>query len=456
MTERKASRADEELKGLANARFSTGSWPSESEIRSHSTNRHRRRMRATGLAAMALVIVVITSYVLVGPGSSRDTPSNAGMQATTHIGSAVELTSLVGRPSVLNQTAEAKVADAEEEFSLKILGKLVSEPSGANQLLSPFSLAEALAMAQLGARGQTATQLAGALGLSDVSASDQALGWATLDEDLPAAATRDHIVLGDANSIWTQSGFPIEPNFLKDLKTEFGAGVWQANFANDPASAVRSVNAWVSQKTDGQIPVLLQPSDTPPSTAAVLLNAVLFEAQWVTQLTDTTSGVFHAPSGDVPVTYMSPPGNDDQFLSAVNSNLTAVQIPYWKGAGQQGSRPPGRYAALLLMPTSGSLEQLVGGLDSSDLDRIIGGMTSQYADLEVPEANIGSSLELAPALEALGVKDAFECRLLGVELHRDPDKRGQAAGHAENHQMGNGRSSCNCGGNSTDPRQGHS
>jgi serpin B len=59
------------------------------------------------------------------------------------------------------------------------------------------------------------------------------------------------------------------------------------------------------------------------------------------------------------------------------------------------------------MPTSGSLEQLVGGLDSSDLDRIIGGMTSQYADLEVPEANIGSSLELAPALEALGVKDAF-------------------------------------------------
>src|SRR6202034_2919455 len=96
----------------------------------------------------------------------------------------VELTSLVEQIRTLNQADEAKVANAEEQFSLKILGQLVDGSSDSNQLVSPFSLAETLAMAQLGASGQTATQLSQALGLNNLSASQRSLGWASLDDDL--------------------------------------------------------------------------------------------------------------------------------------------------------------------------------------------------------------------------------------------------------------------------------
>jgi len=326
---------------------------------------------------------------------------------TNHIGSAVELTSLVKQTTTLNSAAETEVAKAEEEFSLKILGQMVTRSSSANQLMSPFSLSEALAMALLGARGQTAIQIAQALGLSKLSTQEEALGWASLDEDLVGAATHDHIGFSDANSVWTQKGFPIEPGFLKNLKSEFGAGVWQTDFDHDPTSAIRSVNAWVSQETDGQIPSLLQPSDIPPNTVSVLLNAVLFEAQWVTQLIDTSSGVFHAPSGDVSATYMSPPVDDLDYLASFGPDLDALQLPYWNGTGQQGNRPKSRYAALLLMPTSGSLSQFVGSLDSTSLNGIIGGMSRQAVSPLVPELKISSNLQLVPALQALGITDAF-------------------------------------------------
>lgn len=415
MTDHTGSRVDDELEDLARTHLDGGTWPSESQIRNRSLKRHRSRVRVSGFGALALLVAIaVTSASLIGTATSHGTralgtgPNQpAGTHVSAQIGSAIELTSLIERARALNSADEVKIAGAEEEFSLKILGQLVSKSSTANQLVSPFSLAEALAMAKLGARGQTAAQLAQALGVSNLSPSEQALGWASLDEDLVAAAVHDHISLKNANSVWTQKGFPIETTFLENLKSEFGAGVWQTDFAKDPAAADKSVNAWVSQATDGQIPTLLQPGDTPPSTAAVLLNAVLFEAQWATQLTTAMPGEFNAPAGTTPVTYMSPLGTDNEFPSSVSSSLDAVQLPYWNGEGQQGDRPSSRYAALLLMPTSGSLSQFVVGLNLTKLDGIVGSLTNQAVTPWIPESKIGSTLQLAPALEAMGVTDAF-------------------------------------------------
>ena len=444
MNEHKVSRVEEELERLVRTGSSGGHWPSESEIRRRSVQRHRRRVGASAGAAVVLVIVIaVTSVAIVGPSSSRGNSTQAGATnhtgVTNHIDSAVELTSLVQQTTTLNSAAEAKVAQAEEEFSLKILGQLVTRSSSANQLVSPFSLSEALAMALLGARGQTATQIAQALGLSKLSQSEQALGWASLDEDLVGAATHDHIGFEDANSAWTQKGFPIEPDFLKNLKSEFGAGVWQTDFDNDPTSAIRSVNAWVSQETDGQIPSLLQPSDIPPTTAAVLLNAVLFEAQWAAQLTNTSSGVFHAPGGDVAATFMSPSVDDVNYLSSFGPDLDALQLPYWNGTGQQGNRPTSRYAALLLMPTSGSLSQVRGESRFHESQRhhrrhVESGRFSSGArieDLVEPPTGSGSSRTRDHR------RIRLRSRLLGTQHHRHADQRGETASNVEDHQVGN-------------------
>jgi serpin B len=59
------------------------------------------------------------------------------------------------------------------------------------------------------------------------------------------------------------------------------------------------------------------------------------------------------------------------------------------------------------MPTSGSLSQFVGSLDSTSLNGIIGGMSRQAVSPLVPELKISSHLQLVPALQALGITDAF-------------------------------------------------
>ncbi len=133
MAERKESRVEEQLESLVRTGSSGGHWPSASEIRQRSVRRRRRRVGVVGSAAVVLVIVIaVVSGAIIGPRSTGGTPTQAGV--STHIGSAVELTSLVQQTRTLNSAAEAKVANAEEEFSLKILGLLVNQSSSANHL----------------------------------------------------------------------------------------------------------------------------------------------------------------------------------------------------------------------------------------------------------------------------------------------------------------------------------
>jgi serpin B len=98
-------------------------------------------------------------------------------------------------------------------------------------------------------------------------------------------------------------------------------------------------------------------------------------------------------------------GGDDEQDASIGSGLDAVELPYWNGA--QNERAPGRYAAMFLMPTSGSLAQFVATLDSSTLHQITNGLSEQPVDLEIPAVNISSTLDLSSTLSSMGMSDAF-------------------------------------------------
>jgi len=399
----------EEL-GVLSRQSGSGPWPEGSELRRRSRTRQRRRLSVAGSAVVVLVIVVGVASVSLGgaPPARRaaggvSPPKVSGPISINREPGAIELLSrMTSAEPDTGSTAEDEVATAEEAFSIEILKELASASPGADQLVSPFSLAEALAMTELAARGSTAAQIQSALHLAGISESEQADGWAALDEDLVEAAKQDHIALNDANSIWTEDGFPVNSGFLADLKNEFGAGVWQTDFDQDPDAADRAVNHWVSTATDGQIPSLLQPADTPASTAFVILNAVLFEARWADQLTTGSDGTFDSSNGPEPVSFLTN-GDPTELMASSGSGIDAVQIPYWNGT--KGSA--GRYAALFVMPTAGSLAKLVSGLDPRRLEDIVGDLKTQNVSLQIPQCKIGSTLQLEGPLESMGITAAF-------------------------------------------------
>jgi serpin B len=378
------------------------------------TDRSRRRRHASlfgggGLVIVAVVVAIVVSTMSGGGPSvrtqNRPQPNDI---SRNNVDGAVQLISRVS-PDQSNSGAasadEISVARAEEAFGIRLLQHLSASSVDSNQLISPLSLSEALAMCLAGARGATANEMAASLGVSGLTPQDQADGWAALDNDLLESATSDKDVLNDANSIWTQTGFPVKQAFLDALKTGFDAGVWQADFARNPAAADAAINGWVARITNGHITNLMNASDTPPDISAVLLNAVLFEAQWTTQLTDSSPGTFDAPDGSVPVTYLSPAGADNGFDATTQGGVQAVELPYWNG--DSSSRGAGRYAALLIMPTSGSLSQFIAQLDASKLDRIVNGLEAEPLDLEIPKLTMRSDDQLSDVLKQMGMSEAF-------------------------------------------------
>jgi serpin B len=125
-----------------------------------------------------------------------------------------------------------------------------ADPSAPNLVVSPASIAIALAMVLPGARGATAAQLAAALHADEVAelapsmrALIEALATRTATVENPGGDPVE-VVLAIASSLWVQRGFDIEPAYLETLTTEFGAAPHAVDYRNEPESARTQINTW--------------------------------------------------------------------------------------------------------------------------------------------------------------------------------------------------------------------
>jgi serpin B len=377
----------------------------------------RSRRRRRWVAGGAVPVVVAVGVVLVVPGSPSDgrvhaSAANTRLAVVGRSGSAVELASEATAPgSGVGVGLESDVATAEANFSLALLRQInAGGAPNANVVASPSSLATVLAMLEVGARGSTAAQIAAALGTSSLSGARQAAGWRALSVDETAAAARAGIDLESADSLWTQTGLRLEPGFMAEMSRQFATGVWQTDFRDHPDQAAGAINSWVDTHTHGLITKLFDPGVIKPTTALVLANAVYFTGRWQTMFdaTKTVDATFHAAGGasqSVPFMTLSAPlrmtpltithlGTSD---SGGASPYEAVELPY-KG---------GRFAALVVMPTTGTLADFVDGLSPGSLDRIVGGLRRTGAVLSMPRFQLSDAHDLNGVLQSMGVRDIF-------------------------------------------------
>ena len=84
-----------------------------------------------------------------------------------------------------------------------------------------------------------------------------------------------------ANSIWGQHGLALQAPFLDTLATNYGAGLYVLDFADDPDGSRGTINNWVASETDDKIPKLLGPGVVTSDTKVVLTDAIYFDAGWL-------------------------------------------------------------------------------------------------------------------------------------------------------------------------------
>lgn len=161
-----------------------------------------------------------------------------------------------------------------------------------NFTVSPLSFKAALAMAALGAEGETKDQLLTALGFQ--SLTELRAWYATVlsgVDSFDAYFDNMEKYAGEfpgfsgsgertaayrvVNSVWSNKDLPGEfrQTFLDDILKTCDAEAYSAKAAELAAA----VNAWVKEKTNGLIPRIVNDA---PDTSAILVNALYLKSGW--------------------------------------------------------------------------------------------------------------------------------------------------------------------------------
>jgi serpin B len=125
----------------------------------------------------------------------------------------------------------ATTAAAGNRLALELYGQLRQRPG--NLFFSPLSIHTCLAMAALGARGETALQMHRVLGVEPDAKMPRPLPMLQqnpADKDIP-------FELRMANALWGQRGYGWRPQYLEALQTQYGAGLREVDFARATEAA---------------------------------------------------------------------------------------------------------------------------------------------------------------------------------------------------------------------------
>ena len=364
------------------------------------------------LAAIPLQAVMTLAALFAagcgGSGSPAHNPTGTSPAGTEARSAKVRVTAPAVSPADALQLAADNRAFAVDLY------KTIRGTSTGNLVVSPASISIALAMLYGGSAGATATEIAQALhfGLPPArlhpafDALDLALATT------PPTGASGTFRLSIANAIWGQAGFVFLPSYLDLLAQSYGAGLRLVDFAAATEPARATINSWVSDQTNHKIPMLLPPGSITSDTRLVLTNAVYFLGDWATPFESHSSpGTFHAPGGDVTVAkMMSGPEHLD----------------IWSGAGWRAAALPyvgGTTSMVVVVPEAGTFDTFESGLTGDSLGAILAAAsTSAPGAVTLPGFDFKTDTNLPPALEALGMRQAFDASqadLSGIDGMRD-------------------------------------
>ncbi len=293
-------------------------------------------------------------------------------------------------------TPEAKaVVEANSAFALGLFAQL-GKPDE-NQILSPFSVSSALAMAYTGARGNTEKQMAQALHFP-TNRPALASGMAALSASF-TNLTSEQCELSVANALWPQVGYQFIPQFLDLCRNNYRAVPDFVDFqANSEAARLR-INVWAERSTKGKIKGLFASGSLTADTRLVIANAIYFKGKWASCF---EKGKTHAkPFWVVPEKAVEVPmmRQKSTFLHLVDGDTQIVEMPY-RGEG---------VSMLLLLPkTRDGLAGLEARLNLENLTNWIHHLRPAEVDILLPRFKINSRFSLASTLAGMGMRDAFD------------------------------------------------
>lgn len=292
------------------------------------------------------------------------------------------------RPEAVEAATSAEADRALSRFGAELLR--AAEQPGENTLISPLSVALALAMTANGAAGDTLAAFEARFGadLETVNAN-----CASLLADYAALGGSTRCQL--AHSLWLDERMTAAADFLARCQGAYGAQVYQTDL--DTEDARRQVNGWVEEHTGGMIRNILA---QPPEEAAVMLlvNALYLKNTWETPFEPegTREGVFRSADGvETRTEFLSNGIRTQRYFRT--EDAAGVVLPY----------DDGRLGFVAVLP-HGTLEEWLAELDGDTLPQLTGAAEETRLFLSMPKFECEWGGELAGVLAELGLGVAFD------------------------------------------------
>ncbi|MHB1157352.1 MAG: serpin family protein [Phycisphaerales bacterium] len=305
------------------------------------------------------------------------------------------------------------LAECSNRFGWSLYQQVAAKDG--NVLISPHSMHTALAMTYLGARGQTAKQIADAMQLIAKRQSEIVIGPFLLDSypallngtpNMPGIAAKHDeatdknfrgFTLNSVNAMWAQQGYPFRKEYLDQVNKLFGSGLYEVDFAKNAEAARKTINNWVEQQTNDKIRDLLKPRIITRLTRLVLTNAVYFKAAWAEPFDkkatqDEPFTLSDEKTVNVPMMIRS-----DRMRYGETETMRAVTLMY---EGNQVSMTA-------VLPREGKTPADVERGLSDEWESLMKNVKQRQVTLVLPKFKFEADYDMIPPLKKLGMVDAF-------------------------------------------------
>ncbi len=288
------------------------------------------------------------------------------------------------------------IADFDKKmsnFSFNMLKQvLTGEDLSRNVLISPDSIATALAMTENGAAGATLEEFKNVLA-PGMEASVYNENLSNFNKRITSSGK---VVMHIADSIWVKDDplLKVKESFINTNKNFYSAETYKEPFTK---ATVDKINGWVNENTNKMIPSII--NDIDPSQMMFLINALAFEGKWAQQFYDSavdTNGRFT---------------NFDGTQSTVNmmSSKETYYINLKDGVGFLKYYEDFNYAFVGVLPPAGTnLKDYIATLSGEDfISAILTKKNDKDVYIKLPEFKYDYGKSIKSDLGALGLNQAF-------------------------------------------------
>jgi serpin B len=262
-----------------------------------------------------------------------------------------------------------------------------------NAFFSPISVEQAFGLLHAGAAGDTRSQLEAFFGWPAGEAADRELQRRR--ESLLGHGRDADIRL--ANALWLSDQFRFRTSYLAATRGLYDATAETLDFAGNAPGAAKRINGWASDRTNGLIEEIVSPESLVDDTAAMLTNALYFEAEWLHMFDGWERRPFLFGNGhEKPFHLMT---QTDPFAVTRRDGWRAIRLPYRGGRFAMDVIMPERREAMGTAPAA----ELVAALDEALL-----GVEPRLVALALPRFEIDYDISLVDPLAAVGLTLPFD------------------------------------------------